>query len=150
MSDKIKVIKYVDGKPVESTVDYQPKKALGKNLTNPMKPKKKKKKKRQKIKVSSNNKFYKSEQWIQLRYKVLSIFQAKCMCCGRTPSEHGIVINVDHIKPRSKYPELELDINNMQILCSSCNWGKGNQDATNWRSLCNNDIYLIKQEQKFG
>jgi len=148
MSSKIKVIKYVDGKPVESTVDYFPKKASAKILTNPMKVKKKKPK-RKKIKPASN-KFYKSEEWLQLRYRVLSIFQAKCMCCGRTPSEHGIVVHVDHIKPRSKYPELELDINNMQILCAACNLGKSNLDNTNWRSLSNNDIYLIKQSEKFG
>ena len=151
MNDKVKVIKYVDGNPVESIVDYLPKKAEPKSLTNPIKKKsKEKKRKRKKIKISPNSKFYKSKEWIELRYRVLSIFRAKCMCCGRTPSEHGIVVNVDHIKPRARYPELELDINNMQILCSSCNWGKGNSDTTNWRNLSNNDIYLIKQSQKFG
>ena len=64
MSDKIKVIKYVNGKPVESTVNYTPKRAEAKSLTNPIK-KKPKKKKRKKIKMeaSISNSFYRSKEW---------------------------------------------------------------------------------------
>jgi hypothetical protein len=40
---------------------------------------------------------------------------AKCLCCGATPSD-GIRINVDHIKPRKKFPHLALDLNNLQVL----------------------------------
>ena len=51
------------------------------------------------------------------------------MVCGSTERIH-----VDHIKPRSKYPELELDINNLQVLCEDCNIGKSNIDETDWRT----------------
>ena len=55
------------------------------------------------------------------------------MCCGRSRKDHGVVIHVDHIKPRSKYPHLALVFENMQILCEDCNLGKSNVDATDWR-----------------
>jgi ATP-dependent Lon protease len=51
------------------------------------------------------------------------------MCCGDTP-ENGAVMNVDHIKPRKRYPELALDIRWLQILCGACNHGKGKVSLT--------------------
>ena len=50
------------------------------------------------------------------------------MCCG---SERNIV--VDHIKPRSKFPGMSLDLENLQVLCNDCNMGKSNDDFTDWR-----------------
>ena len=55
------------------------------------------------------------------------------MSCGRNPKEHSISIQVDHIKPRIKYPNLELDEANLQILCADCNQGKSYTDETDWR-----------------
>lgn len=75
--------------------------------------------------------FYRSSAWLKLRYKVIQKYGAKCMICGRRPPE--VTIHVDHIKPRSKYPALELDFDNMQILCEECNFGKSNIDETDWR-----------------
>lgn len=72
--------------------------------------------------------FYASWEWCQLRYAVLQKYGAKCMCCGSIEK-----IVVDHIKPRSKYPALELEFSNMQVLCDSCNRGKSNTDFTDWR-----------------
>jgi len=46
---------------------------------------------------------------------------------------NGAVMNVDHIRPRKLFPELALDINNLQVLCHECNHGKGNWDQTDWR-----------------
>lgn len=73
--------------------------------------------------------FYESREWQELRYKVLIHWGRKCMCCGTTEGE----MHVDHIKPRSKYPELELDFNNLQVLCRACNMGKSNTDETDFR-----------------
>ena len=94
---------------------------------------KKQKRKSRKRKASVSLDFYSTPEWRRLRYQVLRIHQAKCMCCGRSPKDHGVVLHVDHIKPRSKHPHLELDLNNLQVLCEDCNLGKLNQDETDWR-----------------
>lgn len=87
-----------------------------------------------KVIIKTNNKirklsFYDSREWRELRYKVIKKHGRSCMACGSVERIH-----VDHIKPRSKYPELELDINNLQILCEDCNLGKSNIDETDWRT----------------
>lgn len=74
-------------------------------------------------KFSSKN-FYKSREWKELRLAALSVC-SKCLLCGAS-KETGAVLHVDHIKPRSLWPELSLDINNMQILCGPCNMAKSN------------------------
>jgi hypothetical protein len=71
-------------------------------------------------------------EWRKLRMQVISHYGARCMCCGASPKT-GAVINVDHIKPRKLFPNLALDFDNLQILCSICNHGKGNWDMTDWR-----------------
>lgn len=76
--------------------------------------------------------FYQTWAWKSVRYQALKKYGAKCMVCGATP-ETGAVICVDHIKPRSKFPELSLDVNNLQVLCADCNMGKSNWDQTDWR-----------------
>lgn len=70
--------------------------------------------------------FYKSEEWQRLRYKTMSNSNRQCVLCGASNTE----LHVDHIKPRSLYPKLALDPNNLQILCKACNYGKGNRDDT--------------------
>lgn len=77
--------------------------------------------------------FYRSKEWRKLRTRVLEKYECKCMMCGRSPKDHGIVIHIDHIKPRSKHPELSLDFDNLQILCEDCNLGKLNRYDTDWR-----------------
>lgn len=90
---------------------------------------KKKKKKRNHGKYRKSygrSDFYKTDKWRSLRVKALVKYGRKCCLCGR-PASDGVVLHVDHIKPRSKYPALELDINNLQILCEDCNLGKSNK-----------------------
>jgi len=85
-----------------------------------------------KNKTFTGNSFYDSREWRTLRYAALKQYGHKCLCCGKTPND-GAVLHVDHIKPRSKFPSLELDINNLQILCKDCNLGKSNKDAIDYR-----------------
>ncbi len=87
---------------------------------------------KRKKKNQTKDRFYESWAWTTLRYKVLQKYGAKCMCCGAT-KEDGAVIQVDHVKPRHKYPELELDFDNQQVLCKPCNRGKGAWDETDFR-----------------
>ena len=77
--------------------------------------------------------FYDSAPWQQLRYEVLKRSNGCCELCGA--SKHtGAIIQVDHIKPRSKFPQLELDPGNLQVLCRPCNMGKSNTDQIDWRT----------------
>lgn len=79
--------------------------------------------------------FYASWEWKQLRFKAFEMHGRQCMCCGWSPSQDSKGhLCVDHIKPRSKHPKLALDINNLQVLCNSCNMGKSNTHETDFRA----------------
>jgi len=77
-------------------------------------------------------KFMKSAEWARLRYDALEKSDGKCQCCGRSKHD-GVVLNVDHIKPVRLYWKLRADPDNHQVLCGTCNWGKGNRYETDWR-----------------
>ena len=72
------------------------------------------------------NDFYQTREWLVLRHTILSCSDGKCAICNTSKSA-GAIMQVDHIKPRSKFPELELDPLNLQVLCVECNMGKGNK-----------------------
>jgi len=76
--------------------------------------------------------FYSSKKWKELRYVALQQSGGGCELCGARASD-GVSLHVDHIKPRSHYPELQLSLGNLQILCEDCNYGKSNIDDTDWR-----------------
>jgi len=61
-------------------------------------------------------------------WEVLARDKWKCLSCGRTAREDGILLEVDHIIPRSKGGTD--DISNLQTLCKKCNIGKSNKDST--------------------
>ena len=84
------------------------------------------------LSYATSPEFLQSYEWRKLRLQALKKYGAKCQCCGASP-DTGAVMNVDHIKPRKLFPELCLDINNLQVLCHECNHGKGNWDQTDWR-----------------
>lgn len=89
-------------------------------------------KKEKAIKRASYRVFYDSDEWRRVRYEALRLHGGKCCLCGVT-AHQGAELHVDHIKPRSLFPELELDVNNLQVLCRDCNLGKSNLDDTDWR-----------------
>ena len=70
--------------------------------------------------------FLKSFEWRQLRLEAFKRYGRVCLCCGATPGK-GVVLNVDHVKSRRRFPDLALDIENLQVLCGDCNHGKANQ-----------------------
>jgi 5-methylcytosine-specific restriction endonuclease McrA len=76
--------------------------------------------------------FYNGDAWRAVRYRALKLHGGCCQCCGAR-ARKGHPLHVDHIKPRSKFPELELDLDNLQVLCEDCNLGKRNTDQTDWR-----------------
>jgi 5-methylcytosine-specific restriction endonuclease McrA len=77
--------------------------------------------------------FYNSWQWKKVRYEFLKGKARRCQCCGSTPAQ-GERIVVDHVKPLRHFWHLRLDPNNLEILCDSCNRGKGSYDTTDWRA----------------
>ena len=90
-------------------------------------------KKKNELKKAENLTFFSSSDWLRLRVNVLEKYGSSCMMCGRNYREDKVKIHVDHIKPRSKYPELALAMDNLQVLCHECNVGKGNRYETDYR-----------------
>lgn len=70
--------------------------------------------------------FLYTEAWRALRQEAKEKYGLICCNCGRENSRK-FPINFDHVKPRKFFPELALDINNLQPLCGPCNKRKGNQ-----------------------
>jgi len=60
----------------------------------------------------------------QLRNKILLRDNHKCVECGYS----GEGLQLDHIKPRSIYPELAKDENNIRTLCKECHLKKSSSD----------------------
>ncbi len=68
--------------------------------------------------------FYLTADWRNVRRQIIERDGNVCKRCKlqiRDPNE----LTVDHIKQRSKYPELALDLSNLQVLCRRCNSSKG-------------------------
>ena len=59
-----------------------------------------------------NHRGYKYKVW---RQAVLLKGDYQCSQCGSKEE-----LTADHILPRSKYPELELDVDNGRVLCDKC------------------------------
>lgn len=83
-------------------------------------------------KFVSSKDFYSSPKWRDLRYIALKNSGGCCTLCG-AKAKDGITLHVDHIIPRSVNQAKQYDIDNLQILCEDCNFGKGNTDSIDWR-----------------
>jgi hypothetical protein len=68
--------------------------------------------------------FMRSEEWREVRAFVLERDGQVCSKCATTER-----IQVDHILPRSKHPELALIPSNLRPLCWPCNKAKGTCNA---------------------
>lgn len=76
--------------------------------------------------------FYSTKEWKEIRKRVIAEYGTFCMKCGfNDPSAH-----VDHIKPRSKFKELQLAYDNLQVLCGLCNLAKSNRNSINYKTSC--------------
>ena len=76
----------------------------------------------------SQGDFLMSPEWRAMRRRVVDHYGRACMKCGTTPKNQRHT-HVDHVKPRTRYPELKLDFSNLQVLCCRCNKAKGNKIA---------------------
>lgn len=82
----------------------------------------------------ASREFLSTPEWRELREIALRLHGDKCQCCGAVPTRFSSM-NVDHIKPRTNFPKLALQLSNLQILCKSCNFTKGNQHQTDYRPV---------------
>ncbi|MEY9975291.1 5-methylcytosine-specific restriction protein A [Lysinibacillus sp. RC79] len=64
-------------------------------------------------------KFYKSNEWMQLRQEALKRDNYECQLCKAAGRYHKAE-NVHHLKEVKKHPHLSLTLNNLQCLCIKC------------------------------
>lgn len=64
----------------------------------------------------------KADENISNRIKAEVLKHQRCAMCGKTPTEDGVRLHVDHRIPREWGGSSEID--NLQALCSDCNEGK--------------------------
>ena len=74
--------------------------------------------------IDEANMFYASPEWRLVRNRVVQEQGRICQDCGEDIKD-DFDLTVDHIKPRSKFPELALDASNLRVLCRRCNSAKG-------------------------
>lgn len=64
----------------------------------------------------ATKRFYSSVAWKKLRIEVFERDNYTCKDC----SIQGGYLEANHIKPRSKYPDLKLEASNVETLCKKC------------------------------
>ena len=96
-------------------------------------------------------KFYATIEWKALREIMLKERNTgRCRNCQvRFSFEKWCEPVVDHILPLKIFPEYGLEINNLQILCSGCNYAKGSAIAGEAESILlrrkNNRLKYLKE-----
>ena len=78
---------------------------------------------------NSVNKYY-TDEYREMRKLIFSKYSNCCMKCGEIKK-----LQIDHIKPVSKHPNLFLSADNMQVLCENCNKEKSNKNENDYRGL---------------
>lgn len=78
--------------------------------------------------IDETRQFYSSPEWNLIRKQVIKEKGRICSECG-VYMKNSNDVTVDHIRPRSKYPDLALDKQNLRVLCRSCNSSKGDRDS---------------------
>lgn len=68
-----------------------------------------------------------------------------CAACGKNSK---IRVHVDHIKPRSRYPELRYLKTNLQILCDKCNIHKSDYDGDDWVKVIESRKKIFKKNKR--
>ena len=81
-----------------------------------------------KERLDETRQFYSSPEWNLIRKQVIKAKGRVCSECGKQIAD-SYDVTVDHVLPRSKYPELALDKQNLRVLCRSCNSRKGDIDS---------------------
>ena len=78
--------------------------------------------------LDETRQFYSSPEWNQIRKEIIKEHGRVCTECNIYIRSNKDV-TVDHIRPRSKYPHLALEKQNLRVLCKKCNSSKGASDS---------------------
>ena len=70
--------------------------------------------------------FYRSAEWQLIRKQVIEEQGAVCQECGVGITDE-FDLTVDHVNPRSRFPDGALDVSNLRVLCRRCNSRKGSR-----------------------
>jgi len=62
---------------------------------------------------------------ISVHWQILNRDNFRCQYCGRNPTQHGLNLVIDHIKPRADGGKTELD--NLVTACEECNLAKSDR-----------------------
>lgn len=93
--------------------------------------------------------FYKHWSWRRVRNLFVAEQESKgslsCVACGKYP---GHKPHVDHIRPKSLYPELRYLKSNLQILCAKCNVHKSNYDGDDWVNVIKQRKLELKRKRR--
>lgn len=76
-----------------------------------------------------SNEFYKSKKWLKARIIIYKSIGKVCLKCRSVKN-----IQIDHIKPKSKYPRETFNLMNLQPLCSVCNKDKSDKEIIDYRT----------------
>lgn len=68
--------------------------------------------------------------WQDLKRRIYRKYGKRCMRCKYVGRE----LHIDHIKPKSLFPELTLVFDNLQVLCRWCNEEKSNLNCNDYRT----------------
>lgn len=74
-----------------------------------------------------------SKRWKELRKRIIKRDGGMCNRCWVSLSMiERDNLQVHHIKPRSKYPELMYDPSNLITVCKTCNLALGTKEELDW------------------
>ena len=76
--------------------------------------------------TAENNPRWKGGTWNYLKPKVLLRDKYTCQNCGL---EEGRIMEIDHIRPKKLFPELQFNIDNLMTLCPNCHRRKHLQNS---------------------
>lgn len=92
---------------------------------------------RKKIEVKTKKPYhpFQSREGRKIRDKVLAK-QGYCERCYSLKGEKNIFkLEVHHVKPWSKFPELAYDLDNLDVLCADCNKKIGNTGKIDYKRI---------------
>lgn len=97
------------------------------------------------IRVYGNKKIRRSENiqssnnYLIYKEQLVKDFRDLCGYCGKNRNYFFDNFQIDHFRPKSKYPDLKNDYNNLVLSCPICNRNKSDDWPTNDKNVYHND-----------